>query len=108
LKIKPFSDNLNFVLYLGYCLTVKSHNCNDIPAINITHILSDASYYGVNDSAVNSSLTSIGTWSNNEIQLLCKRKLKQTLQTNEKPIFSLYKSQRFLWHLFCTDVVVVV
>jgi len=58
---------------------VKSSECNDIPAINITHILSEVRYYGVNESVVNSSLTSIGTWDKNEVELLCKRKLIYTL-----------------------------
>ena len=56
------------------CEIEKSCACQNIGEVNST-LLDEIQYYGVNNSAVNESLTSIGKWDAQSIQLLCKGKL---------------------------------
>ena len=42
--------------------------------MNMTQINANISYYGMDDSVVNASLSDIGKWDKDAIILLCKRK----------------------------------
>ena len=57
----------------SYCPTQKSCECNDVPDVNTTMLQDDISYYGVNDTAVNKSITAVTSFSAQSIELLCKR-----------------------------------
>lgn len=53
------------------CEVQKGSTCQSVSEVNST-VLEEIQYYGVNDSAVNESLTSIGKWDAQSVQLLCK------------------------------------
>ena len=55
------------------CQVLKSCTCENVPAVNTT-ILKNVTYYGINDTNVNSSVTAVGTYTKQSISLLCKRK----------------------------------
>ena len=55
----------------GFCLKPKSCKCLDVQDINSTHLANDTNYNGVDEAAVNTSLTFIGTWNSEKIKLTC-------------------------------------
>lgn len=57
----------------NFCVVPKSCVCNTLPEVNITEILSNVTYYGVDQSAVNASLVSIGRWDKQTFLLFCKQ-----------------------------------
>ena len=57
-----------------YCPVSKNCQCRDVPTVNTTMLDENISYYGINDTAVNKSVTAVGTFDSLSIQLLCKRK----------------------------------
>ena len=68
---------IHFVLFfLGYCNVSKSCQCEPIALnLNATILMSNTLYYGLNDTAVNTSLTVVATWDGKSIKLVCQRKL---------------------------------
>ena len=53
----------------------KICDCIDVPVIyDMTILTTNASFYGVNDTAVNSSLDAISTWDTEAVKLACKSK----------------------------------
>ena len=54
------------------CIVRKSCECENYPEVNITDISSNITLYGINDTAVNISLTKLGQWDYQSVQQLCK------------------------------------
>ena len=53
---------------------MKSCSCSDVPVIyDMTKLQTNETFYGINETAVNASLTSIGNWDAEQIKLVCKR-----------------------------------
>ena len=51
----------------------KMCDCIDVPVIyDMTILTTNASFYGINDTAVNSSLDAISTWDAEAVKLACK------------------------------------
>ena len=62
----------HYILTIGpWCTAKKSCKCDQIPEINSTH-LTQQPYFGANDTAVNVSLTTLGTWDTLKIKQVCK------------------------------------
>ena len=63
------------MLFLEYCAVAKTCKCKPIAEnLNATIFMNETLYHGLNDTAVNTSLTSIGIWDGKTIQDLCRRK----------------------------------
>ena len=53
----------------------KTCECEDVPVIyDMTLLTTNATYYGIDETDVNATLNSLGTWDSEAIKLLCKSK----------------------------------
>ena len=51
----------------------KMCECKDVPVIyDMSELTTNATYYGIDDFAVNASLDALATWDAEQIKLLCK------------------------------------
>ena len=57
----------------------KTCECEDVPVIyDMTLLTTNATYYGIDETDVNATLTSLDTWDSEAIKLLCKSKINCT------------------------------
>ena len=83
----------NFICFSEMCDELfKMCDCIDVPVIyDMTILTTNASFYGINDTAVNSSLNAISTWDAEAVKLACKSTY----------IFTFEKAPTFYIVLYC-------